>query len=628
MAIQQLTPEQIRTMSLQEKDKWWLTNVFKGNEPQLTVRSAMTGMILGGVLSLTNIYVGIKTGWTLGVGVTSVVLSYALYKGLAKLNIGSEMHVLENNAMQSIATSAGYMTAPLIASLPAYMMVTNTVIPMWQAYWWMVGLSLLGVLFAFPMKKKFINDLQLPFPEGYAAGVVLDSLHSEEGNKGIFKAKLLLSGAGLAALIEFLRNHTLMEKLRIGFLALPEYWDDLVYKFATPAILGSPLKDLTVRLDTSIVMLGAGGLMGIRVAMSLLLGAIVNYMILAPIMISNGIIEKAAYKSINLWSLWGGAAMMTTASLYVFFAKPEIIFGGFRTLFSRGKDGADAKNSSAVDILKDIELPMKIFLIGIPIISAWVVWMGHAWFGVEWWLGLIAIPFVFVMTIIAVNSTGLTAITPGSALAKLTQITYAVLAPGNKATNLMTAGITTEVALNASNLLMDIKPGYMLGAKPRQQAIGHVLGVFAGGLVAVPVFYSMFNGDISLFSSDKMPMPGATVWKGVADVLAQGFSFLHSSAQIMIVIGALVGIAFEFLHTRMKNGFPISAASFGLGFILRFHDSLAFALGALLFWYLKKVSTDKESLTYRSFGENGETIAAGIVAGGSIVGLVMMIMEL
>jgi OPT family oligopeptide transporter len=628
MAIQQLTPEQIRTMSLQEKDKWWLTNVFKGNEPQLTVRSAMTGMILGGVLSLTNIYVGIKTGWTLGVGVTSVVLSYALYKGLAKLNIGSEMHVLENNAMQSIATSAGYMTAPLIASLPAYMMVTNTVIPMWQAYWWMVGLSLLGVLFAFPMKKKFINDLQLPFPEGYAAGVVLDSLHSEEGNKGIFKAKLLLSGAGLAALIEFLRNHTLMEKLRIGFLALPEYWDDLVYKFATPAILGSPLKDLTVRLDTSIVMLGAGGLMGIRVAMSLLLGAIVNYMILAPIMISNGIIEKAAYKSINLWSLWGGAAMMTTASLYVFFAKPEIIFGGFRTLFSRGKNGADAKNSSAVDILKDIELPMKIFLIGIPIISAWVVWMGHAWFGVEWWLGLIAIPFVFVMTIIAVNSTGLTAITPGSALAKLTQITYAVLAPGNKATNLMTAGITTEVALNASNLLMDIKPGYMLGAKPRQQAIGHVLGVFAGGLVAVPVFYSMFNGDISLFSSDKMPMPGATVWKGVADVLAQGFSFLHSSAQIMIVIGALVGIAFEFLHTRMKNGFPISAASFGLGFILRFHDSLAFALGALLFWYLKKVSTDKESLTYRSFGENGETIAAGIVAGGSIVGLVMMIMEL
>ena len=78
------------------------------------------------------------------------------------------------------------------------------------------------------------------------------------------------------------------------------------------------------------------------------------------------------------------------------------------------------------------------------------------------------------------NSTALTSITPTGALGKLTQLTYGVLAPGNITTNLATAGITAEVASNASNLLMDIKPGYMLGAKPRQQAIGHVLGILAG----------------------------------------------------------------------------------------------------------------------------------------------------
>ena len=175
--IKELTQEQISTMSLEEKDQWWLKNVYKGDMPQLTLRSALTGMVLGGVLSLTNLYIGIKTGWTLGVGISSVILSYALFKFLAKIKLGSPMSILENNAMQSIATSAGYMTAPMMASIPAYMMVTGQVIPMWQCFWWIVVLSLLGVLFAFPLKRRFINEEQMPFPEGYAAGVVLDSLH-------------------------------------------------------------------------------------------------------------------------------------------------------------------------------------------------------------------------------------------------------------------------------------------------------------------------------------------------------------------------------------------------------------------------------------------------------------------
>ncbi len=131
MAIQELSSDQVHSMTLQEKDEWWLKNVYKGDMPQLNVRSALTGMILGGVLSLTNLYIGIKTGWTLGVGISSVILSFAFFKVLSNLKIGKEMSILENNAMQSIATSGGYMTAPLISSLPAYMMVTNQVIPMW-----------------------------------------------------------------------------------------------------------------------------------------------------------------------------------------------------------------------------------------------------------------------------------------------------------------------------------------------------------------------------------------------------------------------------------------------------------------------------------------------------------------
>lgn len=619
--ILELTPEQVRTMTLAEKDEWWLKNVYRGDMPQLNLRSALTGMILGGVLSLTNLYIGIKTGWTLGVGISSVILSFAIFRVMARLNIGQEMSILENNAMQSIATSAGYMTAPLMASMPAYMMVTGKVVPMWQTFWWIVVLSLLGVLFAFPLKKRYINDEQLPFPEGYAAGVVLQNLHTDQGGKdGMFKAKLLFAGMALSALLETMRNATVMAALKLKALTLPEYWDGWIYKFFTPAIAGIPLNALTVQWETSIVMMGTGGLMSMKTAMSILLGGFINYFLLAPMLITAGIIPEAKFKAIAMWSLWFGASMMTTSSLYSFFSKPKMIIEAFKKPFAK-------KGERQKDVLEHIELPMWIFAVGIPVIGGITVWMGHAWFDLDWWLGLIAIPLVFIFTLIAVTSTGLTAITPGGALGKLTQITYSVLAPGNVPTNLMTAGITSEVSLNASNLLMDIKPGYMLGGKPRHQAIGHVLGIFAGGLIAVPAFYQIFGGDISKFTSEALPLPGASIWKGVAEVLTQGLSALHPTAQLAAVIGAVLGIVLEILNQRTQGRFLISGVGLGLGFVLRFSDAWLMSVGTLFFWLAGKKFSDAKSFGHRAFVANRETFAAGVIAGGSIIGIALILIE-
>lgn len=620
MAILELTPEQIHDMTLAEKDRWWLKNVYKGDMPQLNLRSAMTGMLLGGVLSLTNLYVGIRTGWTLGVGITSVILSFAIFKALSKLKLGNEMTVLENNAMQSIATSAGYMTAPLISSLAAYMAVTGRIIPWQHTMIWIILLGILGVLFAFPLKKRFINDEQLPFPEGYAAGIVMDNLHTGEGAEGVFKAKLLGYGAAVSALIETMINEPVMQVLRLKWAALPAHWDDVVYKWFTPRLMGTPLKDLTVQFDTSIVMVAAGGLMGTKTAASLMLGAIVNYLILAPYLISKGIIVGTGFKNITMWALWGGVALMTTSSIYSFLSKPKVIIESFRGMFGKKRAGSE-------DVLKDIELPMWLFAVGIPVVGFLTVWMGHIFFGIHWWLGLIAIPMVFIFTLIAVNATGLTSITPTGALGKLTQLTYSVLAPGNIQTNIMTAGITGEVASSAANLLMDIKPGYMLGGKPRHQALGHTLGILAGAFVSVPVFYAIMNNDLSVLMSEKLPMPAAQIWKAVAEVLTKGLSFLHPSAQLAIGVGAAIGLVIEILNQRSKGKFPVSGVGLGLAFVLKFSDSLSMAMGAFLFWLAGKYFTDKKSLGFRAFVDNQETVCAGAIAGGSIIGLVLILLE-
>ena len=409
-----------------------------------------------------------------------------------------------------------------------------------------------------------------------------------------------------------------MAAVRLKFLTLTDAWDDLIYKFVTPRILGTPLRDLTIRFDSSIVMLGTGGLIGTKAAASLMLGAVINYFLAAPYLIKVGIIPHATFKAITTWSLWGGAAMMTTSSLWSFLSKPKLIIQSFAGMLGRG---------GQKDLLADIELPMRVFVIGIPLVGAALIAAGKIMFGVPVSTGVLAVPLVFVFTLIAVNSTALTSITPGSALGKLTQLTFSVIARRDIGTNIMTACMTSEVSANASNLLMDIKPGYMLGAKPRQQAVGHVLGVIAGSLMSVPVFYSLFHGDISLFTSERLPMPSAQVWRSVAEVLSHGFASLHPSARIAMAVGAALGVLIEIAGQRTKGRFPLSGVAFGLGFILRFSDSLAMGLGALIFWLAARRSRDEKSTFHRVFVKDQETLCAGVIAGGSLAGITIILLE-
>ena len=182
--------------------------------------------------------------------------------------------------MQSIATAAGYMTAPMISSLAAYMMITGRVLPMPLIYAWLFLVGVLGVLFAFPLKKRFINEEQYPFPEGKAAGVVMDALHSGDAKDGVFKALILtVAGAG-AALLKVMQSETLMSKMRIPF-HIPEFLDGWLYRLWPVKLAGIELRELTVRPDTDFVMMAAGGLMGIRTGVSLMVGSVINYLILA-----------------------------------------------------------------------------------------------------------------------------------------------------------------------------------------------------------------------------------------------------------------------------------------------------------------------------------------------------------
>jgi uncharacterized oligopeptide transporter (OPT) family protein len=647
MALKQLSEEQIRTWTRAQKDEWWFKNVFRGNMPQLTIRSAITGFLLGGVLAATALYIAAKTGITIGVGLTSVILAFAMYRIMHSAGIASEFTILENNCTQSIATAAGYMVSPMISSLAAYMLVTGEIIPWPHMIAWMCVVSILGVLLAFPMKRRFINEEQLPFPEGRASGVVLDALYTGAAHEGMFKARLLAFTALFTGIYQAIISDGWMKLLQFKILRMDQWagmkqpWtlherlDSYYYAAAgkatqyIPTILGTDIRVLGLRLTLDAAMLGVGGLMGVAVATSCLLGAFVNFVILAPIMIQAGdivarvgpggvVVPISRPEIVNQWSLWWGVTMMVVGSLVSLLGRPEI----FKGLFKRREKG------DGTDVLRHIEFPLWISAVGIPIFSILGATVTHEFFGVPWLLAFVSLPLIFVLSVICTNSMALTSWTPTGALSKITQFSMGAIDRTNPASNLIPAGMTAEISSNAANLLSDIKPGYMLGGKPRQQAIGHVIGIFSGAIACVPLFFLLFlqpdaHGvrSVSTMISDNFAFPAALQWKGVAELIAKGISGLPHSAVVSMIVAAVAAVVIEVARMLTKGRFALSAVSIGLGVVLPPESTFAMWVGAMIFWVMRRRYPTQGSKGNRFWVEGMEPICAGLISGSALMGI-------
>src|SRR3954468_5704725 len=193
------TPEEI--------ERQWFEKVYKGRGDsmrQLTWRAVLMGSFLGAILSLTNIYIGLKAGWAFGVAITASILSYAIWSGLYGIGLAkTKMTILENNCMQSTASSAGYSTGgTLISAFAAYIILNGHPLPIGLTLAWVFFLAVLGVTMAVPMKRQMINVEQLRFPSGVAAAETLHALYSQ-GAKGLRAAKALGFAGLIAALDKF-----------------------------------------------------------------------------------------------------------------------------------------------------------------------------------------------------------------------------------------------------------------------------------------------------------------------------------------------------------------------------------------------------------------------------------------
>ena len=251
--------------SPEECDARWRAEVYREGAPQLTPRAVLTGVLLGSVLAISNLYVGLKAGWALGVAITACVMSAALWRGLSRVGLSrGPISILEQNCMQSTASAAGYTTsAALVTAVPAYMLLTGVrIAPIWLVLWTFFT-SLLGLALFVGVKRQLLHYERLAWPSSVAAAQTLRSLH-ERGRDAVDQARWLFSSAAVAAVVRLAISNT------FGWWKLP-HWPEAVLLPGT--WFGTPLRALGAGLDASALYLSAGAILGPRVSSWMLAGS-------------------------------------------------------------------------------------------------------------------------------------------------------------------------------------------------------------------------------------------------------------------------------------------------------------------------------------------------------------------
>ncbi|MBL8879441.1 MAG: OPT/YSL family transporter [Phycisphaerales bacterium] len=244
--------------------------------PQLTIRAVLTGMVLGGLLSVCNIYAGLTIGWGMNMSITSAILAYGFWHTMHLAFHTRPWSILENNINQTAGTAAAAVSsAGLVAGIPALsLLAPEKTLPWIHLSIWTFSVCLVGIAIAVGMRKQLIITDKLPFPTGIATAATLREIHSQ-GAEAMRKVVALL-GAAVVASAMFVLKYT-----HVIASWAPTSWH----------VSGFSLKSLTFSLNPSLLMYGVGIIVGLRTTTWLILGSILGWLVLAPPLIRQNYIR-------------------------------------------------------------------------------------------------------------------------------------------------------------------------------------------------------------------------------------------------------------------------------------------------------------------------------------------------
>jgi len=572
--------------SIQSEEQTWLTAVYQGDKlPELTAKVYIVGALLSMLLIAMNIYVGLKTGLTQSNSILAALLGFAICRLLR-----TQSSVLENNNIMTMASAAGSIGI-MVSAIPALMLLGYNFSAL-QLFIWIILINLLGVLFAVPLRKQFVVIEKLPFPSGTACAEAIKAMYAH-GADAAKKAKSLLLTSLFSGVVTWFRD---------GVPAIIPAITNL------PLTIGQyALQQVRLALNWSPMLLGVGFLVGARIGVSLLLGAIIGWMVLGPILADAHVIEGFTVRQIRNWNMWAAIALMVSAGFTAFALRGGTILRAFRSMKEARLGGSQR-----------IEFSFSLWL-GCVLVSAIAISLVmQTMFQIPVWMSLLAIVVAYLFSILAVRAYGETDMNPVGAMGYATQMIYGAVAPGNTMTCVMTAGVTASGANQSSDMMQDFKTGYLLGATPRRQTYAQLAGVAVGSVVAIPIFFAL-TGAYGI-GTDAMPAPSAVSWSGMAQLFSKGFAALPPYTLTGVIAGLIVGILLSSLENGKLRRFVPSPYGMGIAMIMPADFSIMIFLGAMV-----KLLLDKKFP--RWVEEHSVSLASGLIVGESIIGVVIAVLS-
>ena len=572
--------------------------------PELTVTSIVMGMLLAVIFGAANAYLGLRVGMTVSASIPAAVISMGVIRVIMKRN-----SILESNMVQTIGSAGESLAAGAIFTMPALFLWAEEGLCDMPSLVEITLIALcggvLGVLFMVPLRNALIvkEHETLLYPEGTACADVL--LAGEEGGAN---ASTVFSGMGLAAAFKFVVD---------GLKVLPS---DVAFAFKS--FKGE------IGMEVYPALLGVGYIVGPQIASYMFVGSLIGWMVIIPLIclfgpdtwlypadVGKTIADLyAAGGAAKIWSTYVkyiGAGAIATGGIISLIKSLPLIITTFRDSIKSMKGG---KNTNTARTAQDLPMQMILFGIVAMILIIWVVpaipvtLLGAA----------IIVVFGFFFATVSSRMVGLVGSSnnpvSGMAIATLLIATMSIKASGNTGIDGMTAAIAIGsviciVAAIAGDTSQDLKTGYLLGATPKKQQIGELLGVDVSGLAIGGVLY-LLNAAWG-YGGAEVPAPQATLMKMIVEGIMGG-----NLPWNLVFIGVFLAIALEILR--------VPVMPFAIGLYLPIYLNASIMIGGVVRMFMdRRKNVDEETKTKQT--TDGTLYCAGMIAGEGLVGILLAI---
>ena len=573
--------------------------------PEFTVTALLIGILLAIVFGAANAYLGLLVGMTVSASIPAAVISMGIIRVILRKD-----SILENNMVQTIGSAGESVAAGAIFTLPALFLWAEEGKIDFPSILTIFLIALfggvLGVCFMVPLRQALIVEEHgtLPFPEGTSCAEVL--LAGEEGGS---KAGTVFAGLGIAAVYKFLADGTQLFKSEIGH-AFESYKGSQVGIQVLPALAG------------------VGYICGPKISSYMFAGGTLSWFVLMPMIAlfgADATIFPASKTVTELLTMEGGGPSALWSNYIKYIGAGAVATGGIISLikslpliirtFKQAIDSMKNKNAAHKGLRTEQDLPIPV-LIAVALVIAVLIWLIPT-FPVNLIGALIIVVFGFFFATVSSRMVGLIGSSnnpvSGMTIATLLFATVILKATGTTGITGMVGaisigGIICIVAAIAGDASQDLKTGFIVGATPKKQQLGEIIGVVASAAAIGFVLYLL--NEAWGYGTEKIPAAQATMMKMLVEGIMNG-----ELPWALIFIGVFIAIVVEILHMPVMP--------FAVGMYLPFSLSAGIMAGGVVRILVeKRKGTEKEK---KARTDRGLLFTSGMIAGEGIVGILLAV---